>query len=379
MSSMETGVPKMERFVGPPDDPDRFRLVKPLDVRGDVHVHLAVGPDGPVTIRRYVGDEDTVRVEERWNRQQMALNRVHHEEPGAGIVRIKDVFRGSPDHPRATAKPEGPWVLYAVVSWHEGVLAHLAFDGPVHDGAGLEDRLRRLQPVVLALDTLSSLGLRHGDVKPANIVLVGDDQSVLLDPGSIAEVDEPVREATPAYGHGVQFVDIDLYGLAGTAFWCATRQSPPTSEGHLVDRLRQVGLPQSVVLLMQQARNGSANAVLAASAAPGRSLVSTWFDRVIEACADTVVVDSGLSADVPTQAVTETLAESAPNADPARPSRSGARSSSLPTESVDPDPITTLGLRLADERTFRTWKRRARLGGFMVGAVAASVAVVGIT
>lgn len=379
MSSMEPGAPRMERFVGPADAPDRYRLAKALDERGDVHVYLAVGPDGPVTVRRYVGDEETGQVQVRWNRQMGTLNRIHHDEPGAGIVRIKEVFLGAPDHPAGTAKPEGPWVLYAAVSWHDGVLVSRSFDTPVSGGAALAERLRQLQPVVSALGRLNLLDQRHGDVKPSNIVLVEDGGSVLLDPGAIAGVDEPVREATPGYGHGVNGVDLDLYGLAGTVFWVATLQFPPDLEGRLVEQLRAVGLPGSVVVLLQRARNGIAHISPTGPGRTGRSVVSVWFDELLAACADVAESRVAAAADIPTEALTGPAVAPVRNVDAVPAQRSRAVPDSPTTATTDAGPIVGFGPELADERVYRTWRRRVRWGGFVAGLFLGMVGIMAVT
>jgi serine/threonine protein kinase len=189
-------------WVGPDDGPDTYRLVSLLGRGGEgavwrAELPLSAAGRGRVAIK-IQPDAGTLGSGAEWTRYGRLLAAVHHP----GLVRVREVFVGPDRHPRATTVrtgpdgrgPAGERSRYVVMDFVEGrPLPQWIEENP---GAGIGRRLRLLGTVADALDELHSgrqtaVPVAHGDVKPGNMIVTGEDSTVLVDLGGTRLADGP--------------------------------------------------------------------------------------------------------------------------------------------------------------------------------------------
>jgi len=106
-------------------------------------------------------------------------------------VAMKDVS-GSPDQP-AVARLDHPGIIhvYDLVRWNDApwIITEYVPAGSLHDAAPLTHRAaaRIGLEVLAALRVVHAAGLRHGNVKPQNILLADDGRVILTDFGGSSE------------------------------------------------------------------------------------------------------------------------------------------------------------------------------------------------
>lgn len=132
--------------------------------------------------------------------------------------------------------------LYLVMPIIDGVDVHTVLErtGPMNPATAV----RVVEQVAAALDTAHKAGLVHRDVKPSNLLMVGEEFVYLIDFGLVQEETAArltrtnVAPGTPAYMAPERFTAgtvadarADVYSLAAVLFECLTAQMPFSSGG----------------------------------------------------------------------------------------------------------------------------------------------------
>ncbi|GAA3451386.1 protein kinase domain-containing protein [Dactylosporangium matsuzakiense] len=140
---------------------------------------------------------------ERVNREARAAGRVEHP----AIVKVHEVV----------TTDEGPWIVMDLVDGRS-LGERVATDGPLPAAEGA-----RLGLVLLdALEAAHAAGITHGDVKPANVLLLPDGSALLTDFAVAAMLDprlplsDPVFVAPERRSTGDGGPEGDLYSLGAT-------------------------------------------------------------------------------------------------------------------------------------------------------------------
>lgn len=240
--------------MGPRDDPDRYAL-GPLVAAGAEGVlyrgsitRTGVEIDVAIKMLQPRFQDRLEELHEMWCDQLHLLRSVHTE----GVVLVHEVFLGTLPHPPGEAG-EG-WTLYLIMSWVDGE----PLDEWVRRRPDREPiaTLKLLLPVASALDHMHSghstgVPVVHRDVKPANILVIGEG-TVLVDFGLTRALPDGPRLsgvagtlgylAPEAVDEGSYTAATDRYALGGVAFFIFTGTDPPKSHQPetLRDSLRDV-------------------------------------------------------------------------------------------------------------------------------------------
>ena len=232
-------------YVGPPEDPDRFRLIALLGAGGEGEVWRASGDGRPVAVKISSAARSDPAIWEAW--AQMVTGLRH-----PSLVRVLDAFVGPGKHAAGSADDQLSF-RHEVMEFVEGIsLADWVIE---HPDASITERRRLLIQVAGALDALhdgrvAGLQAAHGDVKPHNIIVTPQGRAVLLDLGlarltsSSGFTGRSNAYAPPEARAGETRADVrsDAYAFAVTAAMTYAGVSAPVrSDGYLdVDRLRRI-------------------------------------------------------------------------------------------------------------------------------------------
>lgn len=211
--------------VGPAHEPDRIRLgpAAASGAEGVLYRGYVDLPDGPVPLAvKMLHPGHLGRLEEwtaRWRDQVRLLRQV--EVPG--LVAVRGGFVGPLPHAPGQAD-ESTATLYLVMEWVDGVSLDQWARSLVDPEP--EQLLLALVPVAAALDLLHSGAATggqpvvHRDVKPANVLVRPEGDTVLVDLGSVRGL---------AGGHG-------RASLVGTAGYIAPEVLADGRYGPAADR-----------------------------------------------------------------------------------------------------------------------------------------------
>ncbi|GAB1823643.1 protein kinase domain-containing protein [Herbidospora sp. RD11066] len=240
------------RFVGPPDEPDRYELlgdgipggegiIWKARYRGDLAAPLPLA----VKLLRPPGGADpdwpSARDRQRWRDHAVLLRHLQLDH----VVRLDEVFLGAAPHPAGLA--DTPTTAYLVMEWVEGPTLSALLGGSHATGDTVGARLGYVRQAAEALTALASMTRSggnpslHRDVKPANCVVHPERGLVLIDVSTLRLIDDGhdvVGWHTPGYTapevlaapHLPRAVTADVYSLGALAFFCLTGQDPATAD-----------------------------------------------------------------------------------------------------------------------------------------------------
>jgi serine/threonine protein kinase len=228
-------------YAGPTDDPHRYRLGNPVGAgaEGTLYRGYLAMASGPVL-------DVAVKMLHPHHQPQLASWRRHWGEQvellrslqAQGLVTVRDGFVGTLPH--AEGNGGSGETLYLVMNFIDGV----ALDRWADENARLPDRdkLRLLLSVAAGLDLMHSgvatggVPVIHGDVKPANVIVVGTDRSVLVDFGMMRSLPGGARTtfvtgtmgylAPEVIDEGLYTPAADRYAFGGVAYHLLTGQHP---------------------------------------------------------------------------------------------------------------------------------------------------------
>lgn len=235
-------------FVGPDDEPDKYRLLRQVGGGGEAELWeadlaFAGGRERvAVKILRAEHAAEVARWRERWAEQAELLRLIRHP----GVVGVHAYFEGARLHLSSQTEPNDR-ALYLVMNWVGG--QDLREWVPQHIRP--EDRwdaLRYLAQVAEVLDWLhsgraapSERPVVHGDISPANVVINPDGQAVLVDFGLFRMVRHVT--AAPVGTHGYCAPEVlrngeyspasDRYAFGGLAYYVLTGIHPPANPQEL--------------------------------------------------------------------------------------------------------------------------------------------------
>ena len=231
-----------EYCIGPDSDPDRYRIGTPVGAGSEGVLYRG-------TIK--VGDTTTLNVAikmlhpnhrahlQQWNQRWASQIELLRSLQVPGVVPVRDGFAGPLPHHPGGAQNDAV-TLYLVMNWVDG--EPLDVWSTRHPDVVAEERLRLLLPVAGALDFMhsgqvtSGTPVIHGDVKPSNILVRPNNETVLVDFGLIRLLPEGRLSTgvtgTPGYvapevrETGTYTPAADRYALGGAAYFLLTGKEP---------------------------------------------------------------------------------------------------------------------------------------------------------
>ncbi|HEY0697634.1 MAG TPA: protein kinase [Micromonospora sp.] len=256
MSDMTSGF-----FVGPLDEPDKYRLRRQIGGGGEAELwqaDLALGDDreqvAVKVLRATHEDRETWR--DRWTEQADLLRLIRHP----GVVGVHCAFEGPRMHPAGQADPDES-ALYLVMNWVDG--QDLRDWAPQH--ASPEHRAAVFTVLTQIADVLdwlhsgratpSGRPVVHGDISPANVIVNNDGQAVLVDFGLFRMTRHVTSLPAGTQGYlapellrdGAYSPASDRYAFGGVAYYLLTGTHPPAAGDALAAGLRAV-FPQPAEL-----------------------------------------------------------------------------------------------------------------------------------
>jgi serine/threonine protein kinase len=242
-----------EWYIGPEAEPDKYRIGHPIGAgaegtlyRGDVRVGDTTSLDVAIKMLHPNHRARLSEWQERWGSQIELLRSLHTP----GVVPVRDGFVGPLPHSAEQADTD-VLTLYLVMNWIEGEPLDQWALG--HGGATPEDRLKLLLSVAAALDLMHSgqatggTPVIHGDVKPSNILVRSNGDTVLVDFGLIRLLPQGHHSTgvtgTPGYvapeirHQGVYTAAADRYALGGVAYFLLCGKEPEAAD--TIDEARQ--------------------------------------------------------------------------------------------------------------------------------------------
>ena len=229
-------------YVGPQSEPDKYRLVHQVGGGGEAQLWKAevavAGTWEPVAVKILRSDRlaDLAAWKARWSEQAEVLHFIRHP----GVVGVREHFEGGGMHTLGEASGASG-SLYLVMNWVDG--QPLREWVPLHRSPDdFFESLRYLSQVGDVLDWLhsgqatpSGRPVIHADVTPANVIVTGAGQAVLVDFGLIrlATGAGPVVEGTRGYmapevlATGNYSPASDRYSFAALTYYVLTGNNPP--------------------------------------------------------------------------------------------------------------------------------------------------------
>ena len=192
-----------DRFVGPPDEPDRIRLVSSVHrgsegevFRGSLLSDASSGEGTvvDVAVKRLSPDLDRVEWLDRWHAQRRLLDELHAADQSLRIVRVIDLFQGPAPHRRRHAGQDRS--TYLLSDWIPG----RRFDDWSADPAvGFEERRSTLGQLSGTVAGLHRCGVIHRDLSPGNVIVDRAGRPTLIDFGIAVRCPENgwVHESAP--------------------------------------------------------------------------------------------------------------------------------------------------------------------------------------
>lgn len=232
-----------EFFLGPDDNPDKYRLLQQFGAGGEAQLWRATlplaGATEPVAVKvlRPELHSDFRHLSARWSEQAELLRFVQHP----GVVGVREHFEGAPVHTAGQAANTPGRSLCLVMNWVDGhslrdwVLLHPGLEGLVQTLTHLEQIAEVLDWLHSGKATPSGREIVHGDLSPGNIMISSAGQATLVDFGlaRVAEHQTMAPAFTPGYAapevwnSGTYSPAGDRYGFGAIGYFLLTGESPP--------------------------------------------------------------------------------------------------------------------------------------------------------
>ncbi|BCY10105.1 serine/threonine-protein kinase [Actinoplanes sp. L3-i22] len=240
-------------YVGPVDAPDKYRLLHQVGGGGEATVwkadHLIDDGHEYVAIKMLRPEQGVVEWKDRWLEQADLLRHIRHP----GVIGVHAAFVGAAPHPGDRPDPAGE-TLYLVMNWIDG--------DDLHDWqpTGSKEAFRTLTQIAEILDHLHSgratpsrRQVIHGDLSPANVMINGDGQAVLIDFGlsRLRAHAAPVPMGTSGYiapeviAEGRYSLASDRYAFGCLAVFLLTGRQPEDEPAKVL--AAEIGVPEDVV------------------------------------------------------------------------------------------------------------------------------------
>ncbi|MCX6396363.1 MAG: serine/threonine-protein kinase [Propionibacteriales bacterium] len=228
-------------WVGPVDEPDRYRLTHLLGSGGEGEVWRATRPghDVEVAIKIDAVPEGSDR---GWEARLATMATLRVE----GLVRIEEAFVGTVRHRLDDEHPMTPTHRYVVMNHVDGITLRSWLDE--HPDAPARDRIRILRRVARTLSTLhhrsgTEGSITHGDVKPSNVIIDRTGRPVVVDLGLLRPTGSgPVSGHSAAYSSpelrnpdSTPSPQADTFSFAVTAMETLTALTPPLAADGTLD------------------------------------------------------------------------------------------------------------------------------------------------
>ncbi len=178
-------------WIGPAADPDRYQIGLPVGAGSEGMLYrgsIDVGTDTRLGVAiKMLHPNHRAQLEE-WTKRWSAQVELLRSLQVPGVVSVRDGFVGALPHLSEQANPDTA-SLYLVMNWVDG--EPLDTWAAAHSDVGPEERLKLLLPIAGALDLMHSgqatggTPVIHGDIKPSNIVVRANGETVLVDFGLI--------------------------------------------------------------------------------------------------------------------------------------------------------------------------------------------------
>ncbi|WP_225095135.1 serine/threonine-protein kinase [Streptomyces sp. CoH27] len=249
-------------YIGPDQEPDRYRLLKSIGRGGEATLYLAelelAGATEPVVVkildsRATLTPADFQRISTKWRDQAELLRFVHRP----GVVGVREHFEGPPTHPRGTSQAVSGRALYLVMNHVEGLdLRDWRAERTLAGSAERREAIRCIEQLAEVLDWLHSGSATpsgrvvvHGDLSPGNVMIDTNGQATLVDFGLskltadhlTAEVRFTPGFAAPEVFEGKRSPATDRYAFGALAYFLLSGESPATTPQQLREAF--AGLP----------------------------------------------------------------------------------------------------------------------------------------
>lgn len=242
-------------FIGPDEQPDRYRLLRQVGGGGEAQLWQAdlpvAGGHEPVAVKVLRPDMhgEFARLSARWAEQAEVLRFVRHP----GVVGVREHFEGAPMHPTGGAAGASGRSLYLVMNWVEGQQLR---DFVTLGGGSREATLRvlrHLEQVADILDWLhsgaatpSGRSVVHGDLSTGNVMITPTGQAVLVDFGLARLAAHQTQQAAGTPGYAAPEVWLsgryspasDRYGFGSISYFALTGRNPPFDRAEIREGFR---------------------------------------------------------------------------------------------------------------------------------------------
>ncbi|MEV0730296.1 protein kinase [Polymorphospora sp. NPDC050346] len=228
-------------FVGPPEEPDKYRLLRQVGGGGEAELwqaDVALGAERERVAVKVLrsAHEDRATWRSRWIEQADLLRLIRHP----GVVGVHAAFEGPRMHHVGAADP-AETALYLVMNWVDGTDLR---DWPARQSGPPAAVFTCLTQLADVLDWLhsgratpSGRPVVHGDISPANVIVNADGQAVLVDFGLFRMSNH--NTSLPAGTQGYIAPEVlrdgsyspasDRYGFGGLAYFLLTGTHPPAT------------------------------------------------------------------------------------------------------------------------------------------------------
>ncbi|QJY45128.1 serine/threonine protein kinase [Pseudonocardia broussonetiae] len=237
------GSPGSSYFVGPADQPDKYRLLQQVGGGGEAQLWQASIPVGgeeePVAVKILRADRmgNFAQLSARWAEQAEVLRFLRHP----GVVGVREHFEGSLMHIGGEAGSTAGKSLYLVMNWVDGhpLKEVVALSGGTRQS--VLQLLHHLEQVAEVLDWLhsgeatpSGRPVVHGDLSAGNVMISPTGQAVLVDFGLARLVAHQTEQAAGTPGYAAPEVWLsghyspagDRYGFGAITYFAITGSHP---------------------------------------------------------------------------------------------------------------------------------------------------------